>query len=400
MKNNVFYGEYSLKHWIDLVLKENIVLPPYQRHFVWGEKDVKELISAFKEKQFVPPITIGVFKIDSKSQNLILDGQQRLTSILLAYLGLFPKARTYTEPVITFVNENDDDDSEDEMPNKVIKWTFRALTLEGNTKDEICRKITEHHSDKYDSANYSIDEEFLKTTFLGFSYLVPNTDDDILQQKYYSTVFRNINIQGKPLLQQESRASLYFLNTDLEKFFAPDFCDSITVRIVNNVSQIDFVRCLSLLSQYHKEGNANRIARGYKPQMESFYEKYIYSTVNDEASVMFGQFSTFFPNGQYESRFERLKQTIRSLGIQTQYESIIGLDMYFFGLVYEVIFNNKEIENARKEDLIRLIDEKVSEFRANSSHAKSPNNLGHLRNRIEQSVTIYSTFSKDLSTHE
>ena len=26
-KNKVYYGEYTLKHWIDLILSNNIVLP-------------------------------------------------------------------------------------------------------------------------------------------------------------------------------------------------------------------------------------------------------------------------------------------------------------------------------------------------------------------------------------
>ena len=33
--NKVYYGEYSLDRWIKLVLTKKIVLPPYQRYFVW-----------------------------------------------------------------------------------------------------------------------------------------------------------------------------------------------------------------------------------------------------------------------------------------------------------------------------------------------------------------------------
>lgn len=35
MENKVYYGEYTLKHWINMMLTGNIVLPDYQRHFVW-----------------------------------------------------------------------------------------------------------------------------------------------------------------------------------------------------------------------------------------------------------------------------------------------------------------------------------------------------------------------------
>lgn len=83
MGNRVYYGEYTLKHWLDLILKKNIVLPEYQRYFVWDENRVKTLIETFNKNQFVPPITIGAYTKGNTVQNLIIDGQQRLTSLLL-----------------------------------------------------------------------------------------------------------------------------------------------------------------------------------------------------------------------------------------------------------------------------------------------------------------------------
>ncbi len=77
MENRVYYGEYSLEHWIKLILKGNIKLPEYQRSFVWTEEKIKTLIETLKKKEFVPPVTIGAFKIDETNENYILDGQQR-----------------------------------------------------------------------------------------------------------------------------------------------------------------------------------------------------------------------------------------------------------------------------------------------------------------------------------
>lgn len=31
MDKKIFYGEYTLLHWIELILKHNIILPDYQR---------------------------------------------------------------------------------------------------------------------------------------------------------------------------------------------------------------------------------------------------------------------------------------------------------------------------------------------------------------------------------
>nr|WP_320022223.1 DUF262 domain-containing protein [uncultured Draconibacterium sp.] len=389
MDNRVYYGEYSLKHWIDLILRENIILPDYQRYFVWNEKKVETLISTFKGKQFVPPVTIGAFKNENSNQNLILDGQQRLTSILLAHLGLFPDEATYKKAVDKFANENDDEEEIEEQLDNVLDWKFERLTEKGKSKQEILTKIADGNYKKID---FQIDDKFLETTFLGFSYLVPFITDEKEQQKYYSSVFSNINIQGEVLLPQESRASLYFLDKDLVQFFVPDFTKTFVVKGVSNETKIDFVRCLSLLSQYHKDNAANKVARSYKPQMEKYYEEYIYSVVAD-TDAKYGKFSTIFPQRQYADRLSNLQQALSSLGINNKFQSIIDLDMYFFGLTYTIVFENKKIDFNKKDDLKQKIEDKIKVFKSDYSHTKAPSNLGHLRSRISSSIEIYEKYA-------
>ena len=77
MDKRVYYGEYSLRHWIDLILKENIVLPWYQRSFVWDKAQIENLIKTLDHNQFVPPIIIGAVRKNGEWTNYILDGQQR-----------------------------------------------------------------------------------------------------------------------------------------------------------------------------------------------------------------------------------------------------------------------------------------------------------------------------------
>lgn len=86
MDSRVYYGEYSLRHWINMLLSKNIILPEYQRSFVWDEKDVRRLVDSIQHGQFVQPVTIALYKVEDgmPGQNLIIDGQQRLSSILLA----------------------------------------------------------------------------------------------------------------------------------------------------------------------------------------------------------------------------------------------------------------------------------------------------------------------------
>ncbi|SUC38070.1 DUF262 domain-containing protein [Prevotella pallens] len=135
-----FYGEYSLEQWIKLILTKEIILPDYQRAFVWEEEDVKELITSLKNGLFVPPITIGNY---DGTTNYILDGQQRLSAILIAYIGLFPdreKFKFKDKEYTSTANENDDleDDNEDIMP---IEWQFKYFTKDGQDKQSILDKI-------------------------------------------------------------------------------------------------------------------------------------------------------------------------------------------------------------------------------------------------------------------
>ena len=145
MDNRVYYGEYSLEHWINLILKKNITLPPYQRYFVWNERKVETLIDTLRKRQFVPPVTIGAFKIGDTNQNLILDGQQRLTSILLAYIGIYPDEQTYKTSIERFASESDEDEEEGEdfQFDNILEWNINILTEKGNNKEAILEKIAQ-----------------------------------------------------------------------------------------------------------------------------------------------------------------------------------------------------------------------------------------------------------------
>ncbi|ENM3830854.1 DUF262 domain-containing protein [Vibrio cholerae] len=389
MDNRVYYGEYSLRHWIDLVLRKNIVLPDYQRYFVWNEKKVETLIETFKNKQFVPPVTIGAFKTEDSNENLLLDGQQRVTSILLAYLGLYPDATSYKFKLDSFANDNDEDNNE-ELYDNILEWNFKSLVEKGTSKSEILRNI---QPDNYKYTNLNITDEFLDSNFLGFSYLVPQTSDVKTQQKYYSSVFRNINIQGEPLLPQESRASLYFLDQELVGLFDPDFSNKIKIKLLSSESKADFIRYLALLSQYYKDKDSCYIARSYKQKMEKLYEEYIFFAINGESTEIFGDFLSIFPNKEYKVYLAKLNKALTDMGLLKKYTSIIELDTYLFGVVYYILFEKKLIDMSEKEMLLRKLEGKVSEYKSDNSHLKNPNNLRHLRNRISDSISIYGEYA-------
>ena len=387
MNNKVYYGEYTLRHWINLILKKNIILPDYQRYFVWDQNKAKELIKAFKEKQFIPPVTIGNFKSEKESINLILDGQQRLTSILLAYIGYFPN-KIINQKELKFMDENDNL-IEDEGINNILEWNFNELLKNGSTKEEIKENLSYENYIKFD---FNVGKDFFDSNFLGFSYLVPLLANDKEQQKFYSKVFRSINIQGESLLALESRAALYYLDKDLEDYFIPKFIEKIYV----NDSKVDFVRYLALLSQYKKEKTADELGKRFAGKMEKYYEEYIYFTVGEEDSNIFIKYSEVFKDKkEYEKMYINLKESLKKLELLKKYGSIIDVDITLFGLIYFIVFEKKEIDYSKKESIIKEINKEIEKIRReDTKHVKNPAAFKYLRYRVRRSIEIYERYIK------
>ena len=387
MNNKVYYGEYTLRHWINLILKKNIILPDYQRYFVWDQNKTKELIKAFNEKQFIPPVTIGSFKSEKESINLILDGQQRLTSILLAYIGYFPN-KIINQKELKFMDENDNL-TEDELMNNILEWNFNELLKKGSTKEQIKENLSEENYIKFD---FHIDEDFFDNNFLGFSYLVPLLANDKEQQKFYSKVFRSINIQGVSLLAIESRAALYYLDKDLEDYFVPKFIEKIYV----NDLKIDFVRYLALLSQYKKDKTADELGKRFAGKMEKYYEEYIYFTVGEEDSNIFIKYSEVFKDKkEYKKMYINLKESLKELELFKKYSSIIDIDITLFGLIYFIVFEKKEIDYSKKESIIKEINKEIEKIKKiDMRHVKNPAAFKYLRCRVRRSIEIYERYVK------
>ena len=387
MNNKVYYGEYTLRHWINLILKKNIILPDYQRYFVWDQNKAKELIKAFKEKKFIPPVTIGSFKNEKESINLILDGQQRLTSILLAYIGYFPN-KISSQKQFKLMDENDNL-IEDEGINNILEWNFNELLKNGSTKEEIKENLSYENYIKFD---FNVGKDFFDSNFLGFSYLVPLLANDKEQQKFYSKVFRSINIQGESLLALESRAALYYLDKDLEDYFIPNFIEKIYV----NDSKVDFVRYLALLSQYKKDKTADELGKKFAGKMEKYYEEYIYFTVGEEDSNIFIKYSEVFKDKkEYEKMYINLKESLKKLELLKKYGSIIDVDITLFGLIYFIVFEKKEIDYSKKESIIKEINKEIEKIkREDTKHVKNPAAFKYLRYRVRRSIEIYERYIK------
>lgn len=389
MKNKVFYGEYSLKHWINLLLTGNIILPKYQRSFVWEKQNVIKLIESIADEHFIPSVTIGSYE----NRNLIIDGQQRLTSILLAYLGIYPNKESFRlESYDTLANQNDDIQEDD--ADFIIGWTFRDIVKLGNSKQKI--KESNSLSSQYDDLSkidgfkdLNLDDAFFENHYLGFSYLIPQDN----QQKYFSSVFRNINENGKKLSALETRKSLYFLKDGMDDFFDPNCIKDIFIERDKKKERIDFVRYLSFGSSYQKNKfSTNSILKKYGKNEEAYYSLFIDDYINENNNSKIFEFSK-----DWKDRINKLEEELKKFDIKNKnFISIIDCDIYMFGLVYYVIFENKSIQNTLelKKELDSCIESIKNDSVDGEYHKKSPATLKFLRPRLNQSLEIFKRYVK------
>src|SRR5690606_359383 len=69
----------------------DIDIPDFQREFVWTIKQSSLLIDSFLSGLPVPPV---FFYIDDDNKNLVIDGQQRILSVVFYFEGYFGKEST------------------------------------------------------------------------------------------------------------------------------------------------------------------------------------------------------------------------------------------------------------------------------------------------------------------
>ena len=408
------------------MLTGNIGLPEYQRSFVWSLRDILRLIKSLKEGDFVQPITIARNNGGDSTnyKNLILDGQQRLTAILLYKLQIMPNA-SGRESELNAQEELDDEESA-ETERIPIDWTFEEIVAKYNegisfqNLEELSKALCKNNR-YYQIDDISYDDDFYKKTYLGFSYIVPEKGNAEKIQRGFTQLFRYMNYYGTHLSAMESRRSLYYMNMGLKDYFDGKdngkdvLCD---IRINENYKsgKIDFIRYLAILSEYYalnkesKETPQRDILKGYSAysSRESYYADYVSHLLklNQEANIHKFDgfvFESAFPHSVWRERYKVLRESVSRLKEYMNFDkknkvlsfnSWIDADYWLFGLVYHIVFMGKTL----KDDIIQLSDEvndhiyKIKKDETLDSYKKAPNRLGYIRDRVSKSLTIYRKY--------
>ncbi|MCX5815443.1 MAG: DUF262 domain-containing protein [Proteobacteria bacterium] len=125
--------EVLYKMWGDG--KKDITIPDFQRGFVWTIEQSSKLIESFLIGLPVPPV---FFYIDKENKNLVVDGQQRILSIVFFFEGYFGHENvrgrrqvfklTGLNPKSPFYNKKFTDLSETEI-RKLNGSVLRAINI-------------------------------------------------------------------------------------------------------------------------------------------------------------------------------------------------------------------------------------------------------------------------------
>lgn len=400
-KYTVYHGEYTLNHWIKLLLNKEIELPNYQRSFVWAEENTKSLIKSFQEEMFVPPVIIGAYQYEGIWHNYILDGQQRLTSILLCYLNIFPKKDNFP-PLSIPKLADDNDDAPEEEENTFLEWNINTLLKKKIGKLHSCEELKTILFANGEENSYSTlfkdarpNPAFFEHTFLGFSFITPNKLAESMreeQTKYFAKLFRSINTSGRVLNNQESRRALYWLKEDLAGYFEPEWNKNLLI----SKGQVDMVRYLALLSERAKlnlHHETKPVAQGFGSKtcpksMEAYLVSYIYHIVNEEN----GRFLSLKEMGETTKIFSRLNTVnslIEELNIPSPFPSIIDADYWLFGLIYYTLFKPENLKRIDKTALADKIKHEIEISKQDEKEKKRPSALKYINKRLNASLTIY-----------
>lgn len=376
MKHKVCYGSYSLGYWVKLMLNGSLTLPGYQRGYVWKVGQAKNLISAMKVGQFIPPVIIGSWRKGGNTYNYIIDGQQRLTTILLAAIGRFPKDSAYQY------------DPGEDCPKRYV---LPDLSKIGRYIDDI-RRDTNFINQTDEFVDF-LTERDLDSIRLGYSFIVPDSAESIDDvRKFYVHTFNNINSQGTALKPYESRRSLYFLDESFLPLFDSDCLNQYKIKTV----PADFLRYIAILSEFHKNNNYKTIAEsfGAKEKKEAYYSKYILDTIGGDDS-RFRLPNIFLHNGDITGSINILKQNLVTLKIPQKYESVIELDLFLFGLIYYSMSLGKVFREENADKVRSLVNKQISIVDKDPRHKKEPNAWKFVRDRLNRSLRAYKQLFDD-----
>jgi len=160
-------SDFTLSGIAQMWADKDITIPDFQREFVWSMRQSSLLIDSFLSGLPVPPV---FFYVDDENKNLVIDGQQRILSVVFFFEGYFGKESTHGK-----------------------RQVFRLTGLGENSP---------YHNKKYEELAES-DQRKLRQAVLRAVNIRQISPNDLGTSAYH--IFERLNTGGTPLRPQEIR---------------------------------------------------------------------------------------------------------------------------------------------------------------------------------------------------
>lgn len=165
------YGaDYDVEGLVKRLKRGDIFIPPFQRDYVWNQAEASRLIESLLLGLPVPGVFLA--KDNESSKLSVIDGQQRLKSLLFFYEGFF--------------NPKEDDTRKNIFRLKNVQPQFEGRTYDDLEEDD----------------RINLDDSIIHSTII--KQESPNNDNTSIYH-----VFERLNTGGRKLTAQEIRSAIY-----------------------------------------------------------------------------------------------------------------------------------------------------------------------------------------------
>lgn len=227
-------ADFTLEGLVSKFKKGNMTVPGFQRNYVWNIKQASRLIESFLLGLPVPAIFL--FTDDAKNEQLVIDGQQRLMTVVYFLDGYFGEPDTNGR-------------------RKVFKLT--GLNESSPYYNKTYRDLEETNQAAFNKLNDSVLRAFV------IKQITPNGNTSVYH------IFERLNTGGTQLVGQEIRNCVYHgsFNDLLCKLNNYENWRKIFGNTVQHKRQKDVELILRFFAFYE---NGNNYARPIKDFMSNY----------------------------------------------------------------------------------------------------------------------------------
>ncbi len=236
------YGaDYDVEGLVQRLRRKDVVVPPFQRNYVWNLVDASRFVESLLLGLPVPGIFLSK---DDKQRLLVIDGQQRLKSLEYFYEGFFGEIEKETE--------------EDKGQNGSRRQGRREFALSLDEKSPFNGQT--YRSLSAENKRH-LDNSIIHAT-------VVKQEEPSNDQSSIYLIFERLNRGGRVLQPQEIRACIYpgGFNTLLQELNQNECWREIFGKKHSRMKDQELI--LRFLALYHESDR-------YEPPMKEFLNKYM-----------------------------------------------------------------------------------------------------------------------------